>query len=307
MKPHADITFSSLKGDITQKGPTNIEIYYKPSLASTAICEVKFTISEFDFEPISTLISGSGMHLSPKRKKKIMQITSTPSIPEQPPTVQKEIVQESNIEPSLASTKAKILLGQKPKRPPSAKLKKLDQKYEEPTKLITQRERQREEEREMISIDKGISKKLLNKETEFICKYSQTEKFMTEKDIKFFQCIGDTAISEAQRDSVSKDRVEELEFKQQWIHNKNITNYAIKKDNGPVVVPTDFRTDLTPQWDLYSIDIFSYRNFSCKKIQEAGTRAISASRVIKYTEQIKNKLREVRKLLGKRRNQRRCC
>jgi len=57
-----------LKGDISQSKPADIVVSYKPSLPCTAVAEIKFALSEFDFEPTTSLICASGIPALMKKK-----------------------------------------------------------------------------------------------------------------------------------------------------------------------------------------------------------------------------------------------
>ena len=65
-KFHKDVTIEPLKGEIKGEGKQTLKIAFNPTSCSTAVCEFELHLSEFDFQPISCRISGSGMPHPPK-------------------------------------------------------------------------------------------------------------------------------------------------------------------------------------------------------------------------------------------------
>jgi hypothetical protein len=98
-------------GDIEGEGSVDIEIMFSPKEPKTISCEFEFKLSEYEFEPLFSRVSGSGIRPMMDRNART-QSQFGQSLKE----LQEEV--EQTPESSMIKSKGKTLLTRKLKRPP---------------------------------------------------------------------------------------------------------------------------------------------------------------------------------------------
>jgi hypothetical protein len=69
VKPHPSITITPIKGIIPGQGFIEINITFSPTVKATATAEIQLKVAQFDFEPLSIRIVGTGKQ--PDKKSSI--------------------------------------------------------------------------------------------------------------------------------------------------------------------------------------------------------------------------------------------
>ena len=187
IKPHADILVEPLEGDIPGNSKTWIEITYIPRESTTAQAEFKFITTEFESKPEIVKIVGSAVHSQVNVQKKQTQ----------------SVIEEETV---VTKKKGKTLLQKKPKRPASrtGKLQKINAEKLTETGKEVMKLGEQETARSKIMTGRselqetkvtGIQAKLREEEREFLGDYKKLEELDREKEIKFFPCQGDPAMT----------------------------------------------------------------------------------------------------------------
>ena len=105
----------------------------------------------------------------------------------------------------------------------------------------------------------GTLAKLREEERDFLTEYRQLEQLDREKEIKFFPCVGDPAMSQDQQTMFEAKRHNKVHRSEQDRRETDITRYSTDVDNDAAVIDTDLPLEKKPQWDIYQNNHFALR------------------------------------------------
>lgn len=313
----SEIRLTPSKGLIPGKGSVEIEVSFNPTSALTIVSEYELTVSQFDFEPIKVKIMGSGKlkdknqnetinDRSLKKTKlnkldhiRISAVDNLKGISEKASESlttflnmkdQEKLLKESI--PPIAEENNKtykpLIQSQKSHYENSFSPKKKGYNLSDLTRM-TAREGVITSERQTL-------------EKQFLERFNQIQMLDKEKNIKFFQCIGDPQLRQDEIDSIKKEKEDNYsEFLSKY-ENEGISRYQAKFDQGLPVV-SEITPKYSPTYDLIKNDNIRKRRRVLHKLMSYVSKKILKSRKKKRLEKIKKFLNgakssaEVKKLV----------
>jgi len=151
---------------------------------------------------------------------------------------------------------SRTLLQTKPKRRPGSgvKLQKLKS-----TSKMSQLDKSNMSQLETgRTLDKTMAK-LNDEERDFLVNYREAEKLDREKEIKFFPCIGDPAMTEDEDAGYKEKRENKIESHNEDRKNTDVSRYETNWKEDKAVVDTDIPLEVEPDWDVYRNNHFALR------------------------------------------------
>lgn len=124
-------------------------------------------------------------------------------------------------------------------------------------------------------------------EKAFIKDYRKIEDLEREKEIKFFQCIGDPPITPEFRQGVHDKRSAIKTEKANALRERDVTRFATAIDEDKVVVETDLKLSEQPKWDAFANNHLAMRKRICTLFMKAGNKVITRLRAGKRLTKIK--------------------
>ncbi|EGR29602.1 hypothetical protein IMG5_152520 [Ichthyophthirius multifiliis] len=275
------IIINPLKGIIPGEGKIDIQITYIPQTNVTVISEAELKVSQFDFEPLKIRLMGSARYKDPAENKTKKQI-NTSKLPQSNSRLEKLNKQqtcEQNKENQLDSQ-------------PQLRIENIEQ-----DKDIQNQEQQ--QELQEIQSSEFQSNFLLNNteelarssyEKQFLNKCSIVNLLQKNKEIKFFQCIGDCDMTEVDIEEIYEKR---NNFQKQILDGINIegqNRFEIVLNNDQPQLDFEKIPQYQTTWDFDKNNDLKNRKINLNKFMSVGTKIILRIRADKRLEKLKNKL-----------------
>eukprot|EP00357_Protocruzia_adherens_P026922 CAMPEP_0115010078 /NCGR_PEP_ID=MMETSP0216-20121206/23065_1 /TAXON_ID=223996 /ORGANISM="Protocruzia adherens, Strain Boccale" /LENGTH=639 /DNA_ID=CAMNT_0002378151 /DNA_START=305 /DNA_END=2224 /DNA_ORIENTATION=- len=132
-----------------------------------------------------------------------------------------------------------------------------------------------------------VQAKRLAKESDFLTSYRQLEDLDREKEIKFFQCIGDAYITEEETAAIRDHRQKVEEERRELLCHQDCVRYQVETDRERVTVDALFMPLQKPSWDIYRNDDFAVRKKSLIRFMRAAKTILIRHRAGKRLKKIK--------------------
>ncbi len=137
----------------------------------------------------------------------------------------------------------------------------------------------KEAERQDRTLAIGIHPNVLIFEEQFVRRYHQVETLLKEREIKFFKCIGDPALTEEQRKAISDTREENAAYMVEFSKNKDLRRYEVDGSGERIVVPVDVQLKTDCKWNVLSNDLFSLRQRNLSNLVKMSATIMTRIRV----------------------------
>ncbi|CAD8145233.1 unnamed protein product [Paramecium pentaurelia] len=288
-----DIKIEPIKGIVPGKGGIDISITYSPQVNVTEVMEVELKIAQFDFEPLCIKIMGSGRF---PENKKTLRPSSTKKL--------KSITNSSR--PKLLQNTQEIPIGESPKPGETQQIENQVQERSKTLKMtksnkLKRSQSQQQESNDNIGIDKLKGRQLLEKS--YLDHFNQIQSLDKEKEMRFFQCVGDPPINESQVQDIILERQQYLNNYLEDVQAKGTTRYKLLINADSTIV--DY---ILPEnqlsWDLDKNDTMKIKKLNLRKFVCAASRVIYKLRMEKRLQKLKAFLKgattraEVRQLVN---------
>ncbi|CAD8158515.1 unnamed protein product [Paramecium octaurelia] len=290
IKDNMDFRITPLRGTIPDKGVTEIEILYRPSINVTVYMEVELIVGSVDFEPLPIKLMGTGRSQNDKNLSRIRRpqsVRKLHSIIQQPKQNQKLIPKE------LQSSQENIDEYSIPEQSPQVIYEatggndQVEQFYPI-IKPTTKRIRPQIIENEVLEIKQGVSLQGRQvKEKQYLDHFNQIANLDKEKENKLKQCIGDSPI---QKETISEIISQREQFNQQMlnqIYQSGITRYQLQL-NIDNAVADQILPKYECQWDFEKNDVIKIKkivrrlfsiSFETKKIHLCSNQSYLQNKI----------------------------
>jgi len=320
LEAHPDFEVTPLQGVIPPDGTTNVAITFLPTKHRTARTELKFNISQFDFDPVTVTVVGSclpdlsreevlqtgtaeieAVNETLKQEelrnsvKKLQNKRNRQKIDVRPPTFPTEaerIVQDVKIPTSQNQTSTNFVLNQTAGKLP---LKDLFSFIKDQREAAERRKRKAEQSKgkdEAEEEEEDEDRQAM--ELRFEMQYREIEKYDKEKELKGMVATGEDPPTEADINKVKDARLK----KHSKLLEANLREDAERVESAlsqvRVAVPITYQQHISPHWDEYANDAFSMRLQVIDRFVRAGSRCLMRVRAKKRAE----KLRDAMKIAG---------
>lgn len=131
---------------------------------------------------------------------------------------------------------------------------------------------------------------------------------LKEREIKFFQCIGDPALTPEQIADIIAYREENNRYHKDFVKNEDLHRYDLDTSGDRVVLPLDLNVGTDCKWNVLENDLFSLRKRNLNNLVKMATVVLVRTRVRKRLDKLKFRFSEVSLfyILGKCKIKRRC-
>lgn len=283
-----------MKGEVKGESKEIITVTFTPSSKTTAISEIELHLSEFEFVPQICRISGSGMPKPPKSPQSRRETSM-----ENAKTVKKEIskIDEVASRTTKKSQVAKTLLTLKGQnknsfliRPSSVKSKKLTGSVVEQAIIDKM---PKEAEKQSRTLAAGLNPNVLIFEENFVKEYHEVETQLKEREIKFFQCIGDPALQPDEKNQIISTKLENTQYLTEFKKENDLHRYGPVSNNERVIVPSDLKVETNCKWNILGNDLFSLRQRNLNNLVKMSTTILTRIRVAHRLSKLKARFDEV--------------
>jgi len=320
LEAHPDFEVTPLQGVIPPDGTTNVAITFLPTKHRTARTELKFNISQFDFDPVTVTVVGScltdlsrnevvqtgvaeieavnetlkqeELRSSVKKLQNKRNRQKIDAVPPKFPTEPERVVEDVKIPTARNQTATNFVLNQTAGKLP---LKDLFSFIKDQREAAERRRRKAEQsknadgdEEEEEDDDRQAM------ELRFEMQYREIEKYDKEKELKGMVATGEDPPTEKDINRVKEGRLK----RHTKLLENNLREDAERVESTlsqvRVAVPITYQQYISPHWDEYANDAFSMRLQVIDRFVRAGSRCLMRVRAKKRAE----KLREAMKIAG---------
>ena len=147
----------------------------------------------------------------------------------------------------------------------------------------------KEAEKQEKCLLQGLCPNVLIFEDNFVKEYHSVETQQKEREIKFFQCIGDPTPTEPEKSAISDTRHENAAYLTSFNKDNDLRRYDVTSNGERVVVPVDLEIKTTCKWNVLSNDLFSLRQRNLNNLVKMATVLMTRIRVSVRLSKIKSR------------------
>lgn len=160
----------------------------------------------------------------------------------------------------------------------------------------------KEAEKQERLLANGLNPNVLIFEEAFVKVYHHVETQLKEREIKFFRCIGDPALTKEEGDTIRNMRENNKNYLTNFQRSEDLHRYSTTHTNERIVVPIDIQCKPNCKWNILDNDLFSLRQRHLNNLVKMSTILMIRIRASIRLEKIKKRFDEViwfNNLLGK--------
>eukprot|EP00743_Colponemidia_sp_Colp-15_P003394 GILK01003668.1.p1 GENE.GILK01003668.1~~GILK01003668.1.p1 ORF type:complete len:832 (-),score=131.18 GILK01003668.1:94-2589(-) len=303
---HSDFQVSPMTGIVPANGFVDIQITYSPSRLSTSSMEIQVNISQFGFTPFITTVLGSGLAGAKLEQTLSMTLTQlneqsplaktagktvrvrksqkpiTIKYPEQRPPTPDAIVDGVVIPRHMDDlTSVNFVLTQEP-----GKLKLRD------LKMFIETQKQKSFQNTSTDDDSitDPGRQRQAREMQFEMGYRKLEGLDREKEIKFFLCRGDVAMTQEEAQEVKQERIKSQNRLESKLRELDRSRYETVASVKRPVVAKGREPQVSATFDIYKNDTITMRRQVLERFVRIANKAIVRARVNKRLRKIQLRL-----------------
>lgn len=140
----------------------------------------------------------------------------------------------------------------------------------------------------------GLHPNVLIFEETFVKDYHFVDKQHKEREIKFFPCIGDPALTNEQTAEIQTLRQENKEHLTDFKKNNDLHRYDVEDTNERITVPVDIPLKPECKWNILGNDLFSLRQRHLNNLVKVASTLMMRIRVNARLAKLKARFEEVR-------------
>jgi len=127
----------------------------------------------------------------------------------------------------------------------------------------------------------------------FVKNYHHVDKQHKEREIKFFQCIGDPALTKEEQTEIVNLRSENNQHLTEFNKDNDLHRYDVAGSNERVTVPVDIPLKPECKWNILGNDLFSLRQRHLNNLVKIATTLMVRIRVNARLSKLKARFEEV--------------
>ena len=151
----------------------------------------------------------------------------------------------------------------------------------------------KEVEKQEVALAQGLHPNVLIFEDGFVKNYHSVETQQKEREIKFFSCVGDPALSEVEKAAISGQRQDNGKYLVEFNKNKDIHRYELTSTSDRVVVPGDLPLRPECKWNTLNNDLFSLRQRHLNNLVKMATTLMVRIRTSIRLEKLRARFEQV--------------
>lgn len=327
VEAHPDLEISPLTGVIPADGTTHVSVTFNPTRHRTASAELKFNISQFDFEPVSVTIVGCSLPdlhkeailndhqqqttlidtqtiqdemlsrlgtLRTKKGRKPLENVLPTFVPEEGDREIEHVCGNFKVPPRTDQESTNFILNQTAGKRP---LKDMISFIAEQRQNLETRRLKAEAAKELAATGSVVDQEEEEDddhqavELRFEMQFREVEEYDKFKELKSMVAIGEDLLTEADIEKAKKGRLHRYEacFEARMCEDKSRVETVRTQD--AVAVPSGFRPALSPHWDENRNDMFSIRLQVIDRLVRAGSKQLMRVRARKNLEVLAEAMR----------------
>jgi hypothetical protein len=119
------------------------------------------------------------------------------------------------------------------------------------------------------------------------------EKLHKEREIKFFQCIGDPSLTNEEIEEIKEYKAENSNHLTNFKKDKDIHRYEAEDSNDRITIPVDIPLKAEPKWNVLNNDLFSLRQRNLNNLVKIAATLMMRIRVNSRLAKLKARFEEV--------------
>jgi hypothetical protein len=151
----------------------------------------------------------------------------------------------------------------------------------------------KEAEKQERALVSGLNPNVLIFEELFVKNYHSVETLQKEREIKFFKCIGDPALTNEEKKSISDQRQENGLYLVEFNKSNDLHRYDVVSSNERIIVPVDLPLKPECKWNILDNDLFSLRQRNLNNLVKMATTLMTRIRVSARLAKIKSRFDQV--------------
>eukprot|EP00927_Polykrikos_kofoidii_P038239 TRINITY_DN32553_c0_g1_i1.p1 TRINITY_DN32553_c0_g1~~TRINITY_DN32553_c0_g1_i1.p1 ORF type:complete len:867 (-),score=193.80 TRINITY_DN32553_c0_g1_i1:38-2557(-) len=296
LQTHPDFEVTPMSGVIPADGTTNVVVTFLPTKHRTARTELRFNVSQFDFEPVVVTVVGSSH--PDLTHAEVLQSAESELVATAKLKLQEEMTAKTR---SLKSKRSRAALEVKPPQFAVELAERTLDGVTVPTRFdhqstafvlsqkpgIQQMKSSRSQLKEGLG-DSGAQ----SAELRFELQYREVAKYDKEKELNSRPAIGEDELSAEEKKAFQENR--------KAVHARNIEDMvradvarteSVLKESEKIGVPTSFFHALKPDWDENNNDMFSLRMQVIDRFIRSGAKALMRMRVKRTIDALQEAMR----------------
>jgi len=152
----------------------------------------------------------------------------------------------------------------------------------------------KEAEHQAKALSLGLTPDTLIFEENFVKTFHQINTQLKEREIKFFQCIGDPALTQEQIEAIIAYRNDNAKYHQEFLREGDLHRYDLTTSDDRVILPLDLKIEINNKWNVLDNDLFSLRHRNLGNLAKMATVVLVRTRVAKRLAKLKFRFEEVK-------------
>jgi len=322
LENHPDFEVTPMAGIIPADAGTNVVVTFLPTKFRTSRMELRFNISQFDFEPVVVTVVGSSApdishgevlqnaqaELVASAKQGLQETMTNKvkslknkrgrgplqALPAQfAQDVTEKIIDGVKVPVDFHQQSTNFVLNQTAGKMPLKDLFGFIMKQRE---AAERRRRRAEAEHRGEKVDDDGDDEdndIQALELRFELQYRDVAKYDKDKDLNSRPAIGEDQIEEENVEKFDKARAQKHDsLLQESLEADTRRADSVMKESMPVGVPNSYIHKLRPQWDLNANNMFAMRLQVIDRFVRAGSKALMRMRVEKAAAKLRETLRD---------------
>jgi hypothetical protein len=156
----------------------------------------------------------------------------------------------------------------------------------------------KEAEYQAKALSLGLTPDTLIFEENFVKSFYQVNTQLKEREIKFFQCIGDPALTAEQAEAIIAYRNDNAKYQQEFVREGDLHRYDLTTTDDRVTLPLDLNIEIGNKWSVLDNDLFSLRQRNLGNLAKMATVVLVRTRVAKRLAKLKFRFEEVKVVIN---------